>query len=232
MTIAANLREVRARIAAAAVRAGRDPASVTLVAVTKTFGPEEVREAIAAGQTEFGENYVQDARPKIEAMRAEGRPARWRFIGHLQTNKAKDAVRLFDVVETVDSLRLAEELGKRAAAAERTLEALLQVNIGEEPQKAGVLPKDAAALAEGAARVAGLRLRGLMTIHPLAERPGDARRWFAALRTLRDGIERATGLALPELSMGMSGDYEVAVEEGATGVRVGAAIFGERRRKE
>lgn len=229
MTIAENLAEVRARIAEAARRAGRDPGAVTLVAVSKTFGPDAVREAALAGQTEFGENYVQDARPKIEAMRAEGRPCRWRFVGHLQTNKARDAARLFDVVETVDSLRLAEELGKRARAEGRTLDVLVQVNVGEEPRKAGVAPKDAAALAEGVARVPGLRLRGLMAIHPVSQRPEDARRWFAALRRLRDEAERTAGLALPELSMGMSGDYEIAVEEGATSVRVGTAIFGARR---
>ena len=232
MSVAESLRAVRAKIDAAARRAGRDPSEVTLVAVTKTFGLEVVRAAIAAGAVDLGENYLQDAKPKIEALAPDERArTRWHFVGHLQRNKARDAARLFDVVQTLDSPRLAARLGRVALEAERTLEVFAQVNIADETQKSGVAAAETPGLVEQITKTEGLRLTGLMTIHPLSATPDEARRFFARLRELRDEIERAGGAALPELSMGMSGDYEVAIEEGATVVRVGTAIFGARRPK-
>jgi pyridoxal phosphate enzyme (YggS family) len=227
MTIAARLAEVRARIAAAAGRSGRGPETITLVAVTKTFGPDEVREAIAAGQRDFGENYVQEAGGKIEAV-GKG-DARWHFIGHLQTNKAKTAARLFDVIETVDSLDLARELDKRAAAEGRTLDALVQVNVAGEEQKAGIAPDRVETLLRAIGGLSALRVRGLMTMPPFLP-PEEVRPYFRALRDLRDRlVARAIpGISLDALSMGMSGDFEAAIEEGATIVRVGTAIFGSR----
>jgi len=231
-TIAERFAAVRERVDEAARRAGRHPDDVTLVAVSKTFDAEAVREAIAAGATDLGENYLQDALPKIEETDTDGpRRARWHFVGHLQRNKARDAARLFDVVETIDSVRLADALSKRAEQAERTLEVLIQVNVGGEAQKAGVDPDEAAALVTHVAELPGLRLTGLMTIHPLTEEPEDARPCFAALRELRDRVSKETGVALPQLSMGMSADYEAAIEEGATMVRIGTAIFGPRKSK-
>jgi hypothetical protein len=223
--IAMNLEQVRSRIAAACGRAGRDPASVRLIAVSKTFGADAIRSAIEAGVRDFGENRVQELREKIGDV---GRDARWHMIGHLQSNKAKDAVHLFDVVQSVDRMSLAERLDKEAGEAGRKLEVLVQVNIGAEPQKSGVEIAGAPGLVREVGQLPNLSLRGLMTIPPI---DGDARTrgYFRALRELRDSI--AAGIAphaLPELSMGMTEDFEVAIEEGATMVRVGRAIFGER----
>jgi pyridoxal phosphate enzyme (YggS family) len=213
--IGAAVADVRSHIAAACKRAGRRPDAVTLVAVSKTFPAAVVELALRAGATHLGENRVQEAREKRPAVRGA---ARWHLIGHLQSNKVKEAVQLFDVIETVDSIELAQKLSRAAQAAGKTQEVLLQVNIGQEPQKNGALPGSAPSIAAAMATLPGLMLRGLMAIPPV----GDSRPHFRALRVLRDQ------LGLEHLSMGMSADYEVAIEEGATLVRVGSAIFGSR----
>ncbi len=217
--IRANVERVRERIARAAERAGRRPEDVLLVAVSKTVEAERVRAAVAAGITALGENRVQEARAKIAEI---GRPAAWHLIGHLQTNKARDAVELFDVIHSVDRVELARELDRRAHARDRVVRVLLQVNVGGEATKGGVAPAAVAETLEALVPLRNLAVRGLMTIPPEVERAEEARGWFQALRKL------AERHALPELSMGMSGDFEVAVEEGATMVRVGTAIFGPR----
>jgi pyridoxal phosphate enzyme (YggS family) len=202
-------------MAAACARAGRDPASVKLIAVGKTKPIDLLREARAAGQTIFGENYAQELREKADALPG----AEWHFIGALQTNKAKLVVGRATLIHTCDRIGLAQELSKRAKAAGLTQRVLLEVNVGREPQKAGVLPEEAPALLDQVRALAALACEGLMCIPP-AE--GDARRDFRSLRQL------AESLGLRELSMGMTADYETAIEEGATLVRVGTAIFGER----
>jgi pyridoxal phosphate enzyme (YggS family) len=207
-----GLASVRERIARACAKAARDAASVRLVAVSKTQPLEKLREAQAAGQTAFGENYAQELREKAEALPG----VEWHFIGALQTNKAKLVVGRAALIHTCDRLALARELSKRAAAEQRVL---LEVNVGREPQKAGALPEDVPALLEQVRALPRLRCDGLMCIPP-AE--GDPRPHFRTLRGL------ARDLSLPELSMGMSADYEAAIEEGATLVRVGTAIFGQR----
>jgi hypothetical protein len=228
-SIAARLSEVRARIAEAAARSGRSPGEVLLVAVSKTVPPAAVAAAVAAGQRVFGENRVQEAVAKAGAC---GPGAAWHLIGHLQRNKVKAAASLFEVVESLDSLALAVELDRRSAEAGRRLRVLVQVKVGDEPTKSGVVPAAAPALIEGAARLPHLELAGLMAIPPPAASPQEGRRWFALLRELRwrwDGTCCPRG-TLRELSMGMSDDYEGAIEEGATIVRVGTAIFGSRAR--
>jgi len=222
--IAQNLNEVRRRLAAAAQRAGRDPAQVRLVAVSKTVPVERIREAVAAGQRLFGENYLQEARGKIEAL---GETASWHFIGHLQSNKAKAAVALFELIHGVDRLKLAAALEAAAAQIGKVQEILIQVNLAAEASKSGAAPEAAAGLLREISRLPHLRVRGLMTMPPFLD-PEAVRPYFRALRELRDHLRDSSGLPLPELSMGMSGDYEVAVEEGATLVRVGTAIFGSR----
>jgi PLP dependent protein len=212
MGVKEGLVEVRQRIAAACGKAGRDPASVTLVAVSKTKPLELLREAVEAGQRSFGENYAQEFRDKHEELP----DLDWHFIGALQTNKVKYVAGKAALVHTCDRLSLAQELSKRAALEQRVL---LEINIGREPQKAGVLPDDAPKLLDQVRALPNLRCDGLMCIPP-AE--GDPRRHFAALREL------SAKLGLRELSMGMSADYEAAIEEGATIVRVGTAIFGAR----
>ena len=214
-----NLERVRERVAQAAERAGRRSADVLLIGVSKTVDIERIRLALAAGLTALGENRVQEAKAKVEAL---GHPVPWHLIGHLQTNKARDAVAVFDVVHSVDRLELARELERRASAGQRVLDVLLEVNLGREPAKSGVEPDALGALLDGLAGLAHLRPRGLMAIPPVAESPEQTRRWFQTLR----GLGERHGL--PELSMGMSADYEVAIEEGATMVRVGTAIFGAR----
>ena len=219
LDIRANLGRVQEAVARACARAGRSSDDVLLIAVSKTMDAERVRMAVAAGVAALGENRVQEARDKIEAL---GRPVPWHLIGGLQTNKARDAARLFDWIHSVDRLELAQELSRRAHSAERTLNILLQVNLGDEPQKGGVAPAETKRLGEAVAGLPGLRLRGLMAIPPAATTPSLTRPHFRTLRELRDG------LGLEHLSMGMSADYEVAIEEGATMVRVGTAIFGQR----
>ncbi|HWR98625.1 MAG TPA: YggS family pyridoxal phosphate-dependent enzyme, partial [Candidatus Methanoperedens sp.] len=225
--IAERLAEVRGRIAAAAARSGRRHEEVLLVAVSKTAAAPAVAAAIAAGQRVFGENRVQEAAAKAADC---GPGAAWHLIGHLQRNKAKAAARLFEVVESLDSRELAAELDRRAQEEGRRLRVLVQVRVGDEPTKSGVLPQAAPALIAAAARLPNLELAGLMAIPPPSAAPEDSRRWFALLRELRerwDGACCARG-TLRELSMGMSADYEAAVEEGATIVRVGSVIFGPR----
>jgi len=214
--IRANLAAVNARIEAACRKANRKRDEVTLVAVSKTFPAEAVTNAIAAGATHVGENKVQEAREKKPLVQGT---ARWHLIGHLQSNKAKDAVRVFDVIETVDSVELAEKIAKAALAVGKRQEILLQVNVGREEQKSGADPNDVPALAREVAAVEGVSLRGLMAIPPFDQ---DPRPHFRAMREL----QQRTGVA--ELSMGMSEDFEIAIEEGSTIVRVGRAIFGAR----
>ncbi len=227
MSVAENLERVRERIAAACARAGRDPRGVRVVAVSKTQPADAVTEAITAGADAIGENRVQEAAAKRPLVRGT---APWHLIGPLQRNKAKPALELFDVIETVDRLELAERLEALLAPQGRVLPIFLEVNVGGEPQKSGVAPADAAALAARvAARCPHLSVRGVMTVPPYDPHPERSRPAFAALRRLAAEVERGTGLAALELSMGMSEDFEVAVEEGATLVRLGRVVFGERR---
>ena len=217
--IATNLERVRERLARAAERAGRRPDDVLLIAVSKTVDVERIRAAVAAGVTALGENRVQEAKTKIAEL---GRPAAWHLIGHLQTNKVKDALPLFDVIHSLDRLDLAREIERRAAARGQVVDALLQVNVAAEASKGGVGPDAVGETLDAIGKLAHVRVRGLMTIPPEVERAEDSRPWF---RRLRELAERH---GLRELSMGMSGDFEVAVEEGATMVRVGTAVFGPR----
>lgn len=224
-TFAERLEAVRARMAAACARAGRSPADVTLVAVAKRFGPEAVSEAAAAGVDAIGENRVQEAAAKIQLC-----PSRlaWHLVGHLQRNKARAAAALFDRVHGVDSVRLLEALDAACDEAGKRLPVCLEINVSGEGSKFGLRPEDAPAALERANGLANVRITGLMTMPPYSPEPEDARRHFRRLRTLRDGWERSLGARLPDLSMGMSGDFEVAIEEGATLVRVGTALFGPR----
>jgi pyridoxal phosphate enzyme (YggS family) len=232
--MADRLAAVRERIAAAARRAGRDPASVTLVGVAKRKSADEVVAAVRAGIRHIGENYVQEAVAKIpevlEKLRVEGLgPPRWHFIGRLQRNKCGPVVARFDCLETVDRPALGDALERRAAAAQRHLAVLLQVNVSGEAQKGGADPEALPALLEAAAAWPHLSVTGLMAIPAAAADPEAARPAFARLRALRDALcQRPDARALHELSMGMSADYEVAIEEGATIIRVGTALFGAR----
>ena len=225
-TLLQRLDDVRGRIAAAAARSRRPPERVTLVGVTKTVAWEVVRAAVALGLADLGESRVQEAQAKILAVGRDR--ARWHLIGHLQRNKAGRAVELFDRVHGVDDVDLAGALSRHAVSAGRTLPVLVEVNVSGENTKFGVAPEGLEPLIERIAGLPGLRLDGLMTVGALVERPEAARGGFARLRALRDRAEQRLGRTLPELSMGMSGDFEVAVEEGSTMVRVGSAIFGAR----
>lgn len=218
---------VRERIARACAKVGRDPAGVTLVAVSKFHPPEAVAALRACGQRIFGESYVQEALPKMEALAHAD--IQWHFIGRLQKNKARFAVGRFALIHTVDSVELAQTLQKRALAAGIVQPVLLQVNVDDEPQKAGVSETGAPELAEAVGGMANLDLRGLMVLPRALDDPQAARPAFAALRILRDALAERLGRALPVLSMGMSGDLEPAIEEGATHVRVGTDLFGPRR---
>ena len=217
---------VQARVAAACARAGRDPASVTIVAVAKLHPAPAVVAAVAAGVTDVGENYAQELVAKAAEVAAAsgGEPPRWHFIGRLQRNKAKLIAGKVALVHAVDSVELGAELGKRAAAIGLVQPVLVAVNLGGEATKSGVEPADAPGLVAALRGVAGIRVDGLMTMPPPADDPEASRPHFQALRALRDRI----GGELPVLSMGMSGDFEVAIAEGATHVRIGTAIFGER----
>ena len=229
MTIADRLAEVRGRIAAAARSAGRDPSSIRLVAVSKTFPIDAIREAYAAGQREFGENRVQEALEKIAAC--GDLEIRWHLLGHLQTNKAKKAAPAFSTIHSVDSVELLQKIDAAAADTGRAPELLIQVDLAGEATKFGVPPADVPRLFDAAFRCHTVRVAGLMTLPPIPESPADARPWFRQLRELRDEW-RAAGVPpsmLAELSMGMSGDFEVAIEEGSTMVRIGTAIFGSRQ---
>lgn len=227
-SIANRLTGVRARIAAAAGSVGRDPSSVRLVAVSKTFSLDLVREAYAAGQRDFGENRVQEALQKIEG--SADLDIRWHLLGHLQTNKARRAASAFSVIHSADSVELLQKVDAAAVISSTTPRLLIQVDLADEETKFGVRPPDVPALFEAAGGLRAARVVGLMTLPPIPEDPEDARPWFVRLRTLRDEWLAAgvPGAMLEELSMGMSGDFEVAIQEGATMVRVGTAIFGRR----
>jgi len=227
-TIADRLAGIRARIAAAARSAGRDPSSIRLVAVSKTFPIEAIREAYAAGQREFGENRVQEALQKIAS--GTDLDIRWHLLGHLQTNKVRKAAPAFSTIHSVDGVELLQKIDAAAADEGRTPELLIQVDLAGEATKFGVPPSDVPQLFDAAARCRAARVTGLMTLPPVPESPEDARPWFRRLRELRDEW-RAAGVApsmLAELSIGMSGDFEVGIEEGSTMVRIGTAIFGTR----
>jgi len=222
-----SIREIREKIAEAALRSGREPSEVRLMAVTKTVDDDRIREAIDAGVDIMGENYIQEAKRKIEKMDAE---VKWHMIGHLQSNKAKYAVRLFDMVHSVDRMALAVELDKRSAVAGCVTDILVEVNVSGEESKNGISPNEAPDLIRQISLLDNLSIRGLMTMPPWFDDPEDARPFFVALRELRDKIiaEDIKGVEIRELSMGMSGDYVVAIEEGSTIVRLGTAIFGAR----
>jgi hypothetical protein len=226
MSITDNIKTVMDRIAAAQLTR-RDPASVKLVIVTKTIDSERIREAVAAGAAILGENRVQEAKEKIEKL---GGIASWHLIGHLQANKARHAVKLFDLIHSVDSLALAQELDRQAAKLGKVQNVLIEVNIAGEASKAGMTVRKAPALVREAAKLGNIAIQGLMTIPPFSEDQEDSRPYFCVLRELAESIakEHIPNAAMKELSMGMSGDFEAAVEEGATLVRVGTAIFGER----
>ncbi len=221
-----RLAAVRGRVADAAGRSGRAPGAVTLVGVIKTLPAATVAEAVELGLTDLGENRVQEAEAHQQVVPRQA--ARWHMIGHLQRNKAGKALALFDLVHGIDDAGVASALERRAEAAGRDIPVLIEVNVSGEASKFGVAPAGLAPLAEQVRTMPRLALRGLMTVGAPVERAQDARAGFVRLRELRDGLSRAIGLPLPELSMGMSGDFEVAVEEGATLVRVGSAIFGAR----
>ncbi|MBW2600251.1 MAG: YggS family pyridoxal phosphate-dependent enzyme [Deltaproteobacteria bacterium] len=222
-----NIREIRGNIAEAATKSGRSPSEIRLMAVTKTVDDDRILEAIGAGVDIMGENYIQEAKRKIEKMDVD---VKWHMIGHLQSNKAKYAVRLFDMVHSVDRISLAAELDKRSASAGRVTNILVEVNVSGEESKNGVGLNEAINLVREVSLFDNLSIRGLMTMPPWFDDPEDARPYFVALRELRDKIivEDMKGVEMRELSMGMSGDYGVAVEEGATIVRIGTAIFGAR----
>lgn len=229
VTIKENLERIYERMAAAAVRAGRKPDSVRLVAVSKRMPVECVREAADCGQLVFGENYVQEAEAKIIGL---GAHIAWHFIGHLQSNKAKTVAELFHVVETVDRLKLARALDKHSAAVNKILTVYIQVNIGGEPQKSGVMPDGVEQLLENMSGLRHVKVKGLMAMPPFLEDPEEVRPYFRKMRQLAGELQKKGLLRNEEdpveLSMGMSGDFEVAIEEGATLVRVGTAIFGPR----
>jgi hypothetical protein len=225
VTITENLNSIRQRIAAACARAGRDASAVTLLAVSKTHPPETIREAVDAGQLLFGENKIQEAKAKIP--RCPGK-ARWQFIGHLQSNKVRDAVELFDMIQGVDSLAIAQEISKRAAQAAKTMPILLEVNVAGEGSKFGYRPEQLLAELNELNALPKIEIHGLMAILPYTPVPEKVRPYFQKLRELKAQVETVLGAPLPQLSMGMSGDFEVAIEEGATLVRIGTALFGER----
>ncbi len=222
-----NLNIIQERIQSAARRAGRDPVDVRLLAVSKTFGPESVREALVAGQYAFGENKVQEALDKIESLRDAD--IEWHFIGHLQKNKVKYIPGRFALVHSVDSLALAQKLDTESLHLGTVTPVLIQVNVSGEASKFGVAPEGVSELLTGIRACRGITVEGLMTLPPFDPDPEKARPYFRQLRELRDRVNGELGLELKHLSMGMSHDFEVAVEEGATWVRVGTALFGTRR---
>ncbi len=234
MSIAENIARVRERIAAAARRANRNANEITLMGVSKTFPAERIREAYAAGLRVFGENRVQEFAGKADALR-DLLNAEWHLIGHLQSNKAAKATELFDAVDSVDSARLAEKLNASAEGAGKTLSVLIEINVGGEQAKSGIAPgsDELEQILLGAPRWKNLTVRGLMTVPPYTEDPEGARAYFRQLREIRDGIagRRLPAVSMDVISMGMSHDFEVAIEEGATCLRVGTAIFGEREKR-
>jgi pyridoxal phosphate enzyme (YggS family) len=228
-----SLSSIYKRISHAAMRAGRSPEEVTLIAVTKTVAVHQIKEAMDAGLRAFGENRVQEARVKIEKLSAAATVPRvsWHLIGHLQKNKAKYAVRLFDLIHSLDSGELAEELNSQAEKIRKLQEVLVEVKLSPEETKHGIARSELPRLLKMVHTMKHLRVRGLMTIPPFFENPEDARPYFRELRELRDTMNesRVTSHDLRDLSMGMSNDFEAAIEEGATMVRIGTALFGERK---
>ncbi|MEE4606761.1 MAG: YggS family pyridoxal phosphate-dependent enzyme [Desulfobacteraceae bacterium] len=224
-----RIEQVKKRIKDTAKACKRPMASIRLVAVSKTMPAEVVRDAIEAGILDLGENYIQEAKEKINALAAY--PVTWHFIGHLQSNKARYAVRLFDLIHSVDSLKLAQELNKYAKKNDKIQAILIQVNVAKEVSKSGVYVEDTLHLLREVSRLENIAVKGLMTMPPFFNAPQKARPYFAALRELRDHIklEAISNISMDELSMGMTGDFETAIEEGATIVRIGTAIFGDRR---
>jgi pyridoxal phosphate enzyme (YggS family) len=224
-----NAANIFKRMSHAAMRAGRSPERIKLIAATKTVGIETIKEAIDIGLRFFGENRVQEARDKISNLKVEisNSNIEWHLIGYLQKNKAKYAVQLFDLIHTVDSTELAEELNKQAGKINKIQKVLVQVKLSDEETKHGISEKELMPLLERIGILKNLKLEGLMTMPPYFEDPEKTRPYFKRLREIRDRAEEA-GFKLPELSMGMSGDFEVAIEEGTTMVRIGTAIFGER----
>jgi pyridoxal phosphate enzyme (YggS family) len=225
-TIAESLAGIRRDISRIAKECGRDPGKIRLLAVSKTFPPAAVDAACAAGHYSFGENRIQEAQVKIPLVKSN--KVDWHFIGHLQSNKARIAASLFDCVQTIDSQKIARRLNSACMELKKTLRVLIQVNVGEEPQKSGVHPEEVAALLEVVEGCSHLDVRGLMAIPPFLENPEDVRPYFAGLAELLARINRGRNQPLIELSMGMSNDYQIAIQEGATIVRLGTAIFGPR----
>jgi pyridoxal phosphate enzyme (YggS family) len=231
-----SLLKVMERIEKAAQRVGRDPKEIKLVAVSKTVDAARIKEAIEAGASILGENYVQEAQKKIEEIGrpacperfGEGRPVAWHFIGHLQSNKAKYAVRLFDMIHSIDSLLLAQELNRRAEQVGQVAKVMIEVNISGEATKFGTDEEKVFSIARGILHLSHLSLEGLMTMPPYFDLPEMSRPYYTKLRELKERMVRE-GIPMKELSMGMSNDFEIAIEEGATYVRVGTAIFGARK---
>jgi len=222
-----NLKKVRDRIKVAADRAGRDPSGIILLCVIKGAGCEQVNEAVRSGVTDIGENRVQDAVRKYPMIESAGHSPRWHFIGHLQTNKAKKSVEIFDLIHSVDSLRLAEEIQRQAEARNKIQSVLAQVNVSAERSKYGMPPEGLDGFIKGIGAMKNLMLLGLMTIAPYSDNPEDSRPYFRRLRELRDVSRRhnSDNIDIKHLSMGMSSDFEVAISEGADIVRIGSAIF-------
>jgi hypothetical protein len=231
MSIAENISRVQERIASAAHRAGRSVDEITLMGVSKTFPPESIREAYATGLRVFGENRVQEFAGKIESLR-DLADAHWHLIGHLQTNKAAKAAELFDAIDTVDSIRTAERLNSSAGSLRKELSILIEINVGGEQAKSGVAPDsdELEKILNGAPGWEHLQIQGLMTVPPYTDDPEGARRYFQTLRKIRDSIaaRKLPRVGMDVLSMGMSHDFEIAIDEGSTCIRVGTAIFGKR----
>ncbi len=225
MEFAENLSLIQQRIAAACARAGREVDSVTLLAVSKSHPPETIETAVGCGLLHFGENKIQEAKAKIPLSPSK---ARWQFIGHLQSNKVRDAVELFEMIQGVDSLAIAKEISKRAEQVGKTLPILLEVNVAGEASKFGYKPEQLLAELNELNALPRIEIHGLMAIPPFNPVPEKSRPYFQRLRELKLRCEEILGVPLPHLSMGMSGDFEVAIEEGATIVRIGTALFGER----
>jgi len=224
-TLALSIQQVQERIKSASLRVGRKPEGILLVAVTKTISSENIHQAIQQGLTHFGENYIQEAQRKIETLRQ----GVWHFIGHLQTNKAKQALKLFSMIETLDSQKLARELNHQALQVGKTIDVLIQVNEAGESTKSGLTPDQVPSLLKESTTWPGLRIRGLMTIPSYHPDPEQSRPWYSSLHRRREKWQQEfPEIELSHISMGMSHDFEVAIEEGATIIRVGTALFGAR----
>lgn len=223
-----NIVSIRERIAAAALRSGRDPRNVRLMAVTKTVDDDRIAEAVEIGVDIIGENYIQEARRKIEML---GKRIEWHMIGHLQSNKAKYAVQFIDMIHSIDRIALAKEIDRRAKGADRTMKVLIEVNLSREESKSGIVKEEILPFVQAIAPLSNLSIQGLMTMPPWSSDPEDSRPYFSELRALSARVAEAhiDGVFMNELSMGMTDDYEVAVEEGTTIVRIGRGIFGERK---